>query len=462
METLDNRVLVVDDEKDVRWLLSNILSDAGYEVRTAGNGFEALEALASQGADVVILDAMMPEMNGMEALEKIHSTYPDIPVIILTAHGEIKSAVQSIKLGAYDYLTKPFMNENIILTVQRALEKYQLAVELKKLKEKIHSKDFGISFFGTSKAIEDVMKHLDMVANTNLTVLLQGETGTGKEIVANLIHKRSDRREQPFVAIDCGALPPSLIESELFGYEKGAFTGAERRMNGCFQKADRGTLFLDEIGNLSIDLQQKLLRTFQQRTIRRIGGGSEINIDVRIIAAMNRDLKEEVAEGRFRSDLYHRMNEFTLVIPPLRERTEDIPVLAKYFLDIANEELNKDIRGFSREASSFLLSNDWPGNVRELKNAVRRAVLICQNTILQPGHFDREGNGRHTETGRAHHALLNAGLSLPQVIQVTSKEVEKKLIRDVLKETGGNKSRAAKKLKINYKTLYVKLKKHSL
>jgi len=360
------RILVVDDQQDICWLLSSLLKDAGYAVSTAADGQQALEVVAKQPPDLVLMDVRMPRLDGMTALERLKQGDPHLPVIILTAYGEVQSAVQAMKLGAEDYLLKPFNNEEVVLAVRRALEQVALSDEVRGLRVQLESAAGLGEVMGTSQEIQKVFVQVQQVARTNFTVILQGETGTGKELVARAIHQQSDRRAMPFLAVDCGAVPESLIESQLFGHERGAFTGANATRQGDFELASGGTLFLDEISNLPLGIQAKLLRVLQERQIRRVGGRQFIRVDPRILVASNMDLQDEVRHGRFRQDLFHRMNEFAIVIPPLRQRRQDILFLAKAFLEQARRELKKHIGGISEAAAQLLQEHTWPGNVREL------------------------------------------------------------------------------------------------
>ncbi len=454
------KVLVVDDEPDMRWLLSSLLKGQGLEVALARDGQEALERVSKEAPQVVLLDIKMPRMDGMEALQKIKEAYPQLPAIILTAYGDVQSAVQAMKLGAYDYLTKPFNNDDLTFTINRALEKVKLLNEVTSLQVMIKNGTGLQEVMGSSSMIRRVFQQIQQVAVTNFTVILQGETGTGKEIVARAIHQHSFRREKPFVALDCGAIPETLIESELFGYEKGAFTGAHRRKEGHFELASGGTLFLDEIANLPLTTQGKLLRTLQERYVQRLGATKPIMVDVRILVASNKILEEEVKAGRFREDLFHRLNEFTITIPPLRERKEDILYLAKLFLDEARMELRKNLRGLSKDAIGLLLSYPWPGNARELKNIIRRAVLLSSD-IIEPEHLSIFGVN-HLVPQVEIEPEVKAGVSLREICDKAAAEVEKQVIQQVLKATMGNKSQAAKLLRIDYKTLHNKIKRYGI
>lgn len=464
------KVLAVDDQADMRWFLTHLLREQGFEVATAEDGEGALEQLKQEAPQVVLLDLKMPRLDGMKALEQIKGIDPEVPVIVITAYGDVPSAVQAMKLGAYDYLTKPFNNEDLLFTVKRAVERQELLSQISHFKSQISSGGTLREVMGSSQQIQQVFRAIQQVARSNFTVIIEGETGTGKEIVARAIHQQSARSKGPFIALDCGAIPETLIESELFGYEKGAFTGADRRKEGHVQLAEKGTLFLDEIANLPLTTQSKLLRALQERQIQPLGAKRPISVDVRIIAATNVRLEGEIKAGRFRQDLYHRLNEFMIFIPPLRERKEDILHLAKRFLDEANIELKKNVRGFSEEATAFLLSYPWPGNCRELRNVIRRATLLGQD-LIGPEHLSGIGLNSSTPLRAGVDALatfpswevaIQEGLSLKEISQRAAASVEKEVIQRVLRMTKGNKSRAARLLKIDYKTLYYKLKEYGI
>lgn len=456
------KILVVDDQPDIRWLLSNLLKEQGWEVATASEGEEALEVFRKEAPAAVLLDLKMPRLGGMQVLERIKRHDPHTPVIVITAYGEVASAVQAMKLGAYDYLTKPFNNDDLIFTIKRALEKQALIAQVEDLKGQLES-EAGLSMImGAGQTIRKVFEQVRQVARTNFSVILQGETGTGKEILARAIHSQSLRREGPFVAVDCGAIPEPLLESELFGYEKGAFTGAQRRKEGHFALASGGTLFLDEITNLPPASQYKLLRVLQERLVLPVGATRPIKVDFRVIAATNVPLEAEVKAGRFRQDLYHRLNEFTITIPPLRERKEDILHLAKRFVDETAMELKKRIRGLSEEAVERLMSYPWPGNVRELRNVIRRATLLAEETI-EAEHLSALGTEEKAiPSWFDSKPSLEEGLSLKALTERAVAQVEKQAILHALRETRGNKAQAAKLLQIDYKTLYNKLKQYGI
>lgn len=454
-------VLVVDDEPDMRWLLSAVLEAEKLKVLTAGDGYEAVASTSKHRPDVVLLDLKMPKMDGMAALEKLVKVDANLPVIIVTSYGNIPSAVQAMKAGAYDFLTKPFTNQELIFAVKRALEKRGLLIEVAALKDKAGSEALDQTM-GRSRQIGELFLQIQQVAATNYTVILQGETGTGKEIVARVLHQQSQRRDKPFVALDCGAIPESLIESELFGHKKGAFTGADRQKAGYFELAQGGTLFLDEIANLPLALQGKLLRALQERQIRHLGGAMTIDVDVRIVAASNLILGEEVEAGRFRRDLYHRLSEFTISIPPLRKRKEDIAHLANRFLEEARMELKTNVRTLSEEAIEVLLNHPWPGNVRELKNVMRRAVLVSPG-VIRPEHLSIGGPmAQATFPPAAFEEFSMSATSFKEICKRTKADVERRMILQALKESKGNQSQAARNLNLDYKTFRTKVKRYGV
>ncbi len=451
-------ILVVDDNKDMCWLVSNLLKEEGYSVDGADSGKAALEKIRQSAPDVVLLDLRMPKMNGWETLENIKNFGAPISVIIMTSYGDVKSAVRAMKMGAYDFLKKPFNNDEMILTVKRTADNISLRKEMQALKQKLEGEQRLENIMGTSPETKKVIHKLDQVAPTSMSVIIQGETGTGKELIARTIHKRSPRNENNFIAVDCGAIPETLMESEFFGYEKGAFTGAEGRRVGYFESAGDGTLFLDEITNLPLFLQGKLLRVLQEREVSRLGSHKSIKLDIRVIAASNKPLEQEVKKGNFREDLYYRLNEFTIFLPRLKDREEDVLFLAKLFLNEANSELQKESSGFTREAVRAMLYHEWPGNVRELRSAIRRAVLFNPEMIAPEHLFDEqpqtESSGKDGAQGDS--------FSLRDIAKRTLEKAEVEAIEKALRITRGNKSKAAELLGIDYKTLFRKLKRYKI
>ncbi len=454
------RILVIDDDKDLRFNLSSILKDEGYDVLAVEDGREALKAVQRNCPNLALLDIRLPSMNGMEILEKLKGIDKNLIIIMLTACAGVKDAVKAMKLGAFDYITKPFDNEELILIIKKALHTQYLSREVESLRKKLGQMSAIEEVMGDSPQIKQVLKQVEIIAATNMTVILQGESGTGKEVIANMIHQKSKRKGAPFIAVDCGAIPDTLVESELFGYEKGAFTGAEERKEGKFEQANGGTLFFDEITNLPNSIQMKLLRAVQERKFQHLGGKKDISVDVRIIVATNISLSEAVRTGKFRDDLFHRLNEFHIDLPPLRERKEDLPVLIKYFLDEANRELGKKTEGFLGEAMRFLLDYHWPGNVRELKNAIKRAVLLADSKDITPACFSLN-NGYHPTQPHLQ-SDSKEGVSIKEMKKMATKEIEEKMIKEALAKAGGNKTKAAKILKIDRMTLYSKVKEFQI
>jgi DNA-binding NtrC family response regulator len=445
-------ILIIDDNEDLQFNLSNIVEAEGYNVITAGEGKTAINIVKEKSPDLVLLDMRLPGMDGMVILEEIKKIENNIIVIMLTAFGEVKGAVKAMKLGAFDYLTKPFDNEELVIMIKKALNTSSLNKEVQSLRKQLDEKNILDEVLGHSTEFKQVIKQVQIIAPTTMTVMIQGESGTGKEVICNLIHKLSIRKDKPLIAIDCGAIPDALMESELFGHEKGAFTGADTVKTGKFEQAHEGTLFLDELTNLTDANQMKLLRVLEERKVQRLGGKKTIDIDVRIIAASSIKLFDAVNEGKFRSDLYYRLNEFHIDIPLLKDRKDDILFLAKYFMDKANAELNKNVKGFAPEASKILFNYNWPGNVRELKNIVKRAVLLSESDFICPDVLsihtsNNESSGGNIQIHENRVSLYN-----------TTKQVERELIKKALEKTGGNKIQAAKLLEMNRKTLYRKIK----
>ncbi|MCK5534357.1 sigma-54-dependent Fis family transcriptional regulator [bacterium] len=451
-------ILIVDDEPDILWTLSNVLKEKGYFPITAQNGKEGLKKLEEEQPDLAVLDIRLPDMNGIELLKQMKKKEQDLSIIMFTAYGEINSAVEAIKLGAFDYLNKPVANEELLLVIERAFKSKNLNEEVKFLRQCLHEKIETKNILGKSQVMKNVFSQIDQVSPTDLTVILQGESGTGKEVVAHLIHQKSLRKNRPFIIVDCSTIPESLVESELFGYEKGAFTGADRRKLGYFELANEGTIFLDEIGNLPSSTQAKMLRVLEERTIQHLGGKKVIKINVRIIVATNFPLEEAVRKGCFREDLYHRLNQFTVFLPPLHKRKEDIIPLAQYFLKEANTELHKQINCFSPEVLKLLGQYSWSGNIREMKNVIKRAVLLADETIFPrhlPERFQVLSSASEEFISRDKGIIISESLNLKQAIE----QLEKKVIKKVLQEVSGNKLKAAKVLGIDRKSLYNKMKK---
>ncbi len=440
------KILVVDDEAVMRESLHDWLSDAGYQVFTAENGPQALEIIEKENLGIVIADLVMPGMDGIELMKQAREILPNIQVIIITAYGSIPTAIAAMKEGAYDYIEKPFCPERVESLLERLVEHQGLIEENLSLRQRLEDRYRFENIIAKSPEMQRVIEVIKVVARSNATVLITGDSGTGKELVARAIHSQSHRRDKPFVAVSCAALPESLLESELFGHEKGSFTGAYAQKKGKFEFANRGTLFLDEIGEMSANIQVHLLRVLEEKAFTRVGGNEEIKVDVRIISATNKDLKKAVARGEFREDLYYRLNVVTIDLPPLRERREDIPLLAEHFLNKFALENQKEVAGFSPEAREFLLRYDWPGNVRELENAIERAVILAKNSLIEVADLPDQS------WSLARSALQGKSL----------KEMEKNHILNVLSETGGNYSQAARILGISRMTLYNKAREYGL
>lgn len=460
------KVLIVDDSEDMRVILSSVLRKMGYKILTAHNGADAVDQVGKELPDIVIMDIKMPVMDGFEAMKLMKKRFQSLPIILMTAFAEIETAVQAVKLGAYDYITKPFDNEKIVIAIKNALTEQKLKHEVRKLKSNVENRSPLTEIMGSSNELKRVFVQVNRVAPTNFTVVLYGETGSGKELVARAIHTQGHCTGE-FVAVDCGAIPETLIESELFGYEKGAFTGADRRRIGYFELASKGTLFLDEIGNLPKNIQSKLLRVLEGHSVRRLGGEESIDIDLRVIVAGNNKLEDLVHEGRFREDLYHRLNEFAIEIPPLRKRKEDIIYLSRKFIDITNQELDSNIRGFSVSALQCLLNYDWPGNVRELRNVIRKAMLLADEVIGPedlsiniPKFSDQFDQFVNKQQKIAFD--IDKEIPLKDIVKKVIINTEKQVISTVLKRTGGNKSKAARILKIDYKTMHYKAKQYGI
>jgi two-component system response regulator AtoC len=451
------RLLVIDDEANMRHMLSTVLKKANYVVETASDGSEGLQMIQDGQYDFVLCDIKMPKMNGMEFLESSRDRIGTSTVIMMSAYGSIDTAIEAMKLGAYDYISKPFKTDEVYLTLKKAEERESLKKENRLLKERIQKIEGGYKFHNMitrSKAMQSLFQMADKAAKYKTTVLILGDSGTGKELIARGIHYSSDRSEKPLVPVNCGGIPENLLESELFGHKRGAFTGADRNKKGLFQAAAGGTIFLDEIGELPLSLQVKLLRVLQENEIRPVGDSKSMKIDVRVVAATAKDLEEDVKQGTFRQDLYYRLNVMTLKLPPLNERTEDIPLLCKRFIDQFNQVLSKNISGLAPEAMSRLLEYSWPGNVRELENSIERAMVIADGAILLPEHFPAGIIGNN---GSQPPGIFN-GFSLKDAQKV----LEEKFITRALEETEGNRTRAAKLLEISHPSLLTKIKAYNI
>ena len=451
-------ILIVDDEKNYLLVLSEVLQDEGYEVLAARDGHEALEIQKSSDLDLILTDMKMPAMDGIELLENIKALDPDLPVIMMTAHGTIDKAVEAMQKGAYSYILKPFDNERLTIYVKKAVALYQVVKDNRRLRETVESQYRFGNFIGKSKPIRDVFEMIRKVAPASATVLVEGESGTGKELVAKSIHFNSPRRDRPFIAVNCSALAESLLESELFGHEKGAFTGAVARKKGRFELADHGTLFLDEIGELSQNLQVKLLRVLQEKSFELVGGTRPITADIRIIAATNKNLKEEMISGRFREDLFYRLNVVRIELPPLKRRKEDIRLLVNHFIDKYASERKVDIavKGVDQEVDRLFFNYSWPGNVRELENLIERVMILCPNDTVRVSDLPRDFRDN------VHNALHLEGIPSDASLYETLATIEKAMIERALKMADNVQAHAAAMLGIGKSGLNQKIKKYNL
>jgi two-component system response regulator AtoC len=454
----EKRLLIVDDEENMRHMLQVMLQKAGYLVQTAADGVEGLEQMAKHDFDFVLCDLRMPNMDGMAFLENTKQTHPDQTVIMMSAYGTIDTALEAMMIGAYDYISKPFKQDEVLLTLKKAEERERLKrenVELHNRLTKIEQKySFG-NIIARSEAMAHVFELVEKVAEHKTTVLITGESGTGKDLIAKTLHSNGNRASIPMVSINCGSIPENLLESELFGYKKGAFTDAVKDKPGLFEEADSGTMFLDEIGELPLPLQVKLLRVLQEEEISPLGSTVSKKIDVRVIAATSRDLQKEVDEGRFREDLFYRINVMKIHLPPLRERRGDIPLLIGYFINHFNRKLEKDIEGLSSQAMPILMAYSWPGNIRELENVIERAVLLGKGRWITPRDLPQSITSvQHSSSSAAPEHTLS--------IKKASKALERDLIQKALELTGGNRSKAAKILEISRPILISKIKQYEL
>jgi DNA-binding NtrC family response regulator len=443
------RVLVVDDEANARTALADLLRDEGFDVEMAADAFKALGKYDAFAPHVVLTDLKMPGMDGIDLVGKIRAMDEPAAVVVMTAFGEVSSAVKAMRAGASDYLTKPIDFDELLVVLDKIFEHEQLAREARQLRVRVRDRVAPSNIIGTAPPMQRVFEVIDQVAPSKATVLITGESGTGKELVANAIHQRSPRASGPFIKLHCAALAESLLESELFGHEKGSFTGAQARKDGRFSLADGGTLFLDEIGEISPAIQVKLLRFLQEHEFERVGGTQTIRVDVRVIAATNRNLLEEIAKGRFREDLYYRLNVVSLEMPSLRERRSDIPTLVKFFVDRYAKENGKTIEGPSPQTLELLMNYGWPGNVRELENAVERAVVLCGGPGLEPKHLPPNIKPVAAPTG------------MPVIPGATMAELERYAILETLKAAGGSTSRAAEMLGISTRTIQYRMHEYN-
>jgi two-component system response regulator AtoC len=447
-------ILVVDDDEVMRQTLSDVFKKKGYAVSTAETGGQTISFIKEQLFDLILLDIRLPDMDGLDVLKDIKEIESDLMVIVMTAYSDVQTAVTAMKSGAYDYIDKPFELEELKILIKKALETQSLRNEIRQLRWQGKEKHQGIEIYGNSPLITNVMELIEMISQTPRTsVLIQGESGTGKELAANAIHYRSKRANKPLMKINCSAIPENLLETELFGYEKGAFTDAKGTKKGLFELANGGTIFFDEIAEMKSYLQTKLLRVLESQNFMRVGGEREISVDVRIIAATNKDLSALVNAEQFRKDLYYRLKVMVIEMPPLRERREDTLLLAKLFIDGNNKELGKNITGIVESASEYLLNYQWPGNVRELKNIIERAMILSNGNEILPDHLPIE-----LRRGQ----MDGAGDRTSDTEDLALESVEQKHIKDVLMMMDGNKSKAARMLGISRSTLREKLKKYSI
>ncbi len=448
-------ILVVDDKDSMRNMLTETLIEEGYRVDSAPDGRRALELVRNKSYDLVLTDLKMPDVDGLEVLGSVKEVDSDTSVIVMTAYGTIEDAVEAMKRGAYDFITKPFDTEHLCVLINRALENRRLIAENTLLRHELLTANGSLDIIGQNEKMLEISQLIHKVAKSDATVLLQGESGTGKELFARAIHSLSHRKDKPYIAINCAAIPHELLENELFGSEKGAFTGAHARKMGKFEIANTGTIFLDEIGDMDISLQAKLLRVLQQKNFERLGGTKPIDIDVRVIAATNMDLNELIAAKKFREDLYYRLSVFPIVIPPLRERRDDIKRLADYFIEKYCREMKKGLKSLSRDAIRLLEKYHWPGNVRELENTIERAVILSEGKKITPDHLA-------IRLQRTDEIQLREGAGLKEIGAHAQMQAEKAAIIRVLKQVRGNKRKCARILQIDYTTLFDKLKKYDI
>lgn len=460
MTLINPAILIVDDEDIVRKSCVRILSPEGYILETAKNGSEALKKLQNEHFDLVLADLVMPDVTGMDLLKKIKEDWPETEVIIITGYGTVKTAVDALKYGAYDFIEKPFTPEALLNAVGRCLEKKRLEVENIRLKQEINALYSLDNIIGVSKEMQKVFKLIATVASTGSTVLITGESGTGKELVARAIHYNSARKEQPFMVVDCGTIPENLMESELFGHTKGSFTGAIATEKGVLESANGGTVFLDEISNLPLPMQVKLLRVLQEKEFRPIGSKKTVKIDIRFIAATNRDLSEMVKKGEFREDFFYRLNVFPINIPPLRNRKEDIPALAYHFLHKYSKEVGRDVPHISAEAMRQLIANDWPGNIRELENVIHRAVIVCEGRTLRPEHILIPLN--QEEEMEIPRTLKELKLKKKNLRTKSIEDIEKSFLLAALKRNEWNITRAAAEVGMQRTNFHALLKKYNI
>ncbi len=449
---MKEKILVVDDEHSHRTMLKAVLSKEGYDISEADDGVSAIKAVENEPFDLILMDIRMGDMDGIEAMREIKRISPSIPVVIMTAYASVKTAVEALKSDAYDYLTKPLDVEELKILIQKALEHYRLHEENVFLKERLADRFDFSKVIGRSRPMRELFETLSLISPSDATVLIYGESGTGKELVANAIHQNSPRSEKPFIKVSCAALPETLLESELFGHERGAFTGALARKAGRFQLANGGTFFLDEVSEMSSATQVKLLRVLQEREFEPLGGTKTIQVDIRLIAATNKDLETEVKEGRFREDLFYRLNVIPIRLPTLSERREDIPLLAEHFFKHYKDKNRSPVKGFLPKTIDTIVRHDWPGNIRELENTIERAILLCRSEYIMPE--DLPSNVQGAQDGVQTIVPVPSGMPL--------KDVEREVILQTLADTAGNRTQTARILGISRKTLQNKIKEYGI
>jgi two-component system response regulator AtoC len=464
------RVLVIDDDPGIREYLEALGARQGYQVSTAGDGESAIASLGESRPDIVTLDAVLPGMDGLETLRQLKKLTPDVPVIMLSGHGQARTIVEAMRLGASDFLRKPFEVEELELAFQKALETHALKEEVESLRGRVRTETDGLGLLGDNPKMQEIREIIEQVSDTDITVLVRGESGTGKEIVARGLYQLSSRSARPFVKVNCAALPSELLESELFGFEKGAFTGAQKRKLGKFEYANHGTIFLDEISEMHPALQAKLLQVLQDGEFSRLGGESDVKVDTRIIAATNRNLEEAVADQSFREDLYYRLNVMTIQLPPLRDRIVTIPLLVDNFLRKYNEQYRKDLKQLSPEIMALMMDYHWPGNVRELENIVKRIVVLGNEQAAVQEISGRERPPEVSKDDEGELELQQLGvdfsngetLDLKSISKRAAQVAEKRVIERVLNQTRWNRKEAAERLQISYKALLYKMKDNGL
>jgi len=452
------RILVVDDDPNILRIIKHNLEKEGYTVLTAGSGEECLDKIKTEPINLVLLDVRLPDMSGIEALQRIKHLQYEFPVIMITAYGTVETAVEAMKLGAYDFISKPFNTEELKVSVRNALDTQNLKKEVSSLKSQLKQRYAFANITGNSRKMQEVYRMINRVIQSDINVLIRGETGTGKELVARAIHYNSRKSNHPFVEVNCSAIPETLLEEELFGHERGAFTDAKRQKIGLLELANDGTLFLDEIGCMNLNIQAKLLRAIEEKRFKRLGGTKDIEVSARIVAATNKNLEAAIKDGSFREDLYYRLNVVSIELPPLRERGDDILLLVRHFIERYNRQYNRKVKGFSPQAEELLMAYNWPGNVRELKNMIERAILLSDKDIIAPDDIPmikaKVKKTTETEEAKITIDVLRKGTPLY--------EIEKRIITEILRITHGNKSEAARMLKISRPRLDRKIEKYDL